>query len=236
MAKHDNRNNTHYVVETRGKGLLHILSGWEASYDAKDYAEDSYEVPTKVLTRSYLVRQGLDPKLNDSWGNPSNIPPRRNPSPGIPSRNKIIEWMDTSKLHLGDKAATIARQAMEWAEGAEPKPTLEQYYNRLVFEEGLGQGFQYHSLDSYRSRDREDAALKIMDIAMETHGVEYIKSHQDDYHDAYGISYLNTGDTYAGTILYDHADGTWRLGTWGDEVEHDDTYNKGERFGDDSDY
>jgi hypothetical protein len=138
---------------------------------------------------------------------------------GIPSRKAIIEWMGTSQLELGDKAATICRQAMEWAEGADPKPTLEAFYEEVVYPHH-GQGL-YATLDYYRNR-RVDVALKIMDVAMETHGVEYVKSNEDTYHDAEGFEYLNTGDTYSATIIYDLAEGRWLLGTWGGMVEADE--------------
>jgi hypothetical protein len=146
---------------------------------------------------------------------------------GIPSRKAIIEWMSTSQLELGDKAATICRQAMEWAEGADPKPTLESFYEDVVYP-FHGQGL-FVNLDYYRN-NRVDVALKIMDVAMETHGVEYVKSNQDDFHTAAGFEYLNTGDTYSPTIIYDLSDGQWRLGTWGGEVEHDER-----RFGEGAD-
>ena len=137
---------------------------------------------------------------------------------GIPSRKAISEWMDTSKLELGDKAATICRQAMEWAEGADPKPTLERYYERETY--GLGQGL-YHSLDYYRG-NRVDVAMKIMDKAMETFGVEYVPSNRDTVTRPAGFEYLNTGDTYGATIIYDRGAQQWLLGTWGGMVEADE--------------
>jgi hypothetical protein len=134
----------------------------------------------------------------------------------IPSRKSIIEWMGTSQLELGDKAATICRQAMEWSEGADPKPTLETFYEEVVYP-SQGQGL-FANLDYYRN-NRVDVAMKVMDVAMETHGVEYIRSNQDTAMTAEGVEYLNTGDTYAATIMYDLGEGRWLLGTWGGMVE-----------------
>ena len=143
---------------------------------------------------------------------------------GIPS-------LETIKRDLGveGKGATVIRQAMEWAEGDDPKPTLERYYENEVYSAGQG---LYHDLSYYDRNysDRVRAALTIIDRVLDTHGVEYIQSNQDTFHDAEGLSYANTGDTYGTTVVYDHSEGRWHIGDWGSFVEYDET-----RFGEEGD-
>lgn len=64
-----------------------------------------------------------------------------------------------------------------------------------------------------------DLRLRALNAEAETCGVEYIAHRDDGMRDIYGLEYLNTGDTYATTIIYDHSRGSWRVGCWGDVVE-----------------
>jgi hypothetical protein len=52
------------------------------------------------------------------------------------------------------------------------------------------------------------------------HGVEIIRSRHDTCERFNGISYLNAGDTYAATIMYDHGRRMWMLGCIGDILEN----------------
>ena len=51
------------------------------------------------------------------------------------------------------------------------------------------------------------------------HGVEILRSVNDTMYKFNGISYLNTGDSYGATLMYDHGRGKWLLACWGDIVE-----------------
>jgi hypothetical protein len=117
-----------------------------------------------------------------------------------------------------DRAATIVRQAMEWAEyGGGGKPTLNEYVGHNFVAQDFGLWGEW-SLDDFRSyEDRVQAALKIMDGALETFGVEGFSGRSVYGHD--GLSYLNTGDTYTPTVIYDYKSGTWKITSWGDMVE-----------------
>ena len=64
-----------------------------------------------------------------------------------------------------------------------------------------------------------DQRLHALNATAETCGVEYIAHRDDTYSETYGIEYLNTGDSYASTLMFDHARGSWRVGSWGDVVE-----------------
>lgn len=63
------------------------------------------------------------------------------------------------------------------------------------------------------------AAMSIADDLLGGYGVEYIPSRQDTYREALGLEYVNMGDTYTPTVVYDHAFGLFRLCRWGDVVE-----------------
>lgn len=59
-------------------------------------------------------------------------------------------------------------------------------------------------------------AMRALDELLETHGVEAIRNRN-----GHAVAeYLNTGDTYTTTILYDHTTRSFRVTSMGDWVEH----------------
>lgn len=56
-------------------------------------------------------------------------------------------------------------------------------------------------------------------------GVETLRSTQDTMHDFNGLEYVNMGDTYDCTLVYDHKKGRFYVTSWGDIVE-----SAGKRF------
>jgi hypothetical protein len=67
----------------------------------------------------------------------------------------------------------------------------------------------------YNSPRASEVKLCALDELLRTHGVEALST--EDAHCA--AEYLNTGCTYATTILLDHVHGRWRLTSWGDFYE-----------------
>lgn len=67
---------------------------------------------------------------------------------------------------------------------------------------------------------RLDRILACLDECLGTHGVEALGDVR-----TYGppAEYLNTGDTYAATILFDHLAGNFKLTSWGDWLEKNET-------------
>ena len=65
----------------------------------------------------------------------------------------------------------------------------------------------------------ERVALQCIDDLIGGHGVEYIRSSQDTMRKADGLEYVNMGDPYRATVLFDHAAGTFYVGCWGDWTE-----------------
>lgn len=74
----------------------------------------------------------------------------------------------------------------------------------------------------YHKPLRVEVKLLMLDELLDTCGVEPISDerfHVDRYHGSIVASYLNTGDTYATTILRDHIDYVWRMTSYGDFIE-----------------
>lgn len=74
---------------------------------------------------------------------------------------------------------------------------------------------------------RNEVKLLMLDELLGTCGVEAIRTdeHIDNYHFDIRASYLNTGDTYATTLLLDHKERVWKLRSWGDFVEEVEAEN-----------
>lgn len=70
-------------------------------------------------------------------------------------------------------------------------------------------------------------AMKAINGLLDGHGVEAIRGdyHVDNYHFDIVATYVNMGDTYVGTVLYETETGRFLLTTYGDWVE-----SKGEEY------
>jgi hypothetical protein len=70
-------------------------------------------------------------------------------------------------------------------------------------------------METSGSRSVLDHARRCMDAPGD---VEYIRDRNDVYARA-GIEYVNTGETYTPTLLYDRKLGRYYVRSWGDHVE-----------------
>lgn len=61
--------------------------------------------------------------------------------------------------------------------------------------------------------------LEECNATLEGFGVEYIASEDDDVFGSHGAYYVNLGDAYTPTILYDCARGSFQVTSYGDWVE-----------------
>jgi hypothetical protein len=68
--------------------------------------------------------------------------------------------------------------------------------------------------ECFNSPSLADLRMHALNAELETFGVEYIKGKGRSR----SIEYLNTGDTYATTIIR-FSDGQYRVSSWGDIVE-----------------
>jgi hypothetical protein len=74
---------------------------------------------------------------------------------------------------------------------------------------------------SKRYEHQVDDVLDLANKLMGAHGVEGIRGnyHVDGFYFDIVALYVNTGDTYAGTLLYVTDEDKWVLTSWGDWVE-----------------
>ena len=93
------------------------------------------------------------------------------------------------RLNLSHYQARCCRAALEWG--------------RHQYDPG-------HALDLLQQSLRNDGRF---------HGREYAPTTRDTSTDPKGAEYLNAGDTYACTVLYDHKRGTFRVTSLGDFIE-----------------
>ena len=73
----------------------------------------------------------------------------------------------------------------------------------------------------YNPPRRIERILSAMNEAAGTFGVEAFNSRNSRMHAI--AEYLNTGDTYSVTLLFRHDTGTFRLTTWGDFFERNES-------------
>lgn len=57
------------------------------------------------------------------------------------------------------------------------------------------------------------------DELMNGYGVEYIRHSLDGCRVVYGLDYVSMGDTYSTTLVYDHRNDRFIVGSWGSMVE-----------------
>jgi hypothetical protein len=83
-------------------------------------------------------------------------------------------------------------------------------------------------LDAARRGSRPNSrqiteTLETCDKLLGNYGVEFILAERDvtDFHNCHGLEYSNAGDTYNGTVLYDHDVQRFYVCCWGDIVERD---------------
>jgi len=71
--------------------------------------------------------------------------------------------------------------------------------------------------DAYNTHETLTLALEALNEIIGTYGVEYVAHEDDGYRvgSLKGFDYLNTGDTYGMTLIYDHKDDVWRISSWG---------------------
>lgn len=70
-----------------------------------------------------------------------------------------------------------------------------------------------------RTEEARKNALELFDKELKNHGIEYLPDSRDYEHGSHGIEYSNTGDTYAATLMYDHGQECFIVGSWGDMAE-----------------
>ncbi len=79
----------------------------------------------------------------------------------------------------------------------------------------------------YNMPPRVDRIMLIANKLLDGSGVEYIPDREDSYTEAYGLNYINSGDTYDTTLFLDLTKGKFFISSVGYELE-----KHSRRFGD----
>ena len=66
--------------------------------------------------------------------------------------------------------------------------------------------------------------LKVCSGILESCGVEYLPHKKDTFSDSYGISFVNSGDMYTNTVIYDHNSMSFKIACTGDIIEKNNCY------------
>lgn len=80
---------------------------------------------------------------------------------------------------------------------------------------------QANSLRDLMENASVEHVLRSASRMMDGFDVEYIRSNNDTMRTPDGLDYVNMGDTYDLTLIYDHGKGKYVVSSWGDIVEAD---------------
>ena len=98
------------------------------------------------------------------------------------------------------------------------KTIIERLGTRCNSKETAG---RIRALMAATSHKEIDQALDSMNNLLGGYGVEALRDTDwGQYYNDIGLLYVNVGETYAPTILYDTRLEKWIVGSWGDYVEH----------------
>jgi hypothetical protein len=76
----------------------------------------------------------------------------------------------------------------------------------------------------YNMPSKLELKLEAINEILEGYGVEYIESIDDTFNDMQGLSYVNLGDTYINTVIYDHSSNVFKYCSYGDIIESEANY------------
>lgn len=112
--------------------------------------------------------------------------------PNLPSINRLA-------LVFGERAQE-ARSLLEGSISPDTYPSVASWVSQC-----------------WNPPTKRDRLLRALDEIAETYGVEAIFENSSRMSPAF--EYLNTGDPYAPTLIYDHDTNRFRVTSWGDIVE-----------------
>src|SRR5436190_14377302 len=98
-------------------------------------------------------------------------------------------------------------------------PSVNTLSTRLGCDSTIA-GAVRHVLGINNRTDAEiNDTLKTVSVLLHGYGVEYVPSKLDTYTKGVGLEYVNMGDSYRSTILYDCLRKRFICASWGDIVE-----------------
>lgn len=120
---------------------------------------------------------------------------------------KAFPKLDNNSIDLMRRLARVVDSPDKLAETIEKVPDTAKYVHSLFSD-------PYDS-----SLWRRTVMLHAMNELMDTYGVEALG--EVDMHHGPPYEYLNAGDTYSTTLIYDRDNDEIFIGSWGDVVERD---------------
>jgi len=135
-------------------------------------------------------------------------------APSIKTLTSSLKDVDTVKAKLIRKLIKADREGLLELAGTLDKFNRDIHWQRF----------------NYINHPTADLRAELLDSVLETYGVEYLFKGSDGLRcDPEGCqdqpicTYLNTGDTYAPTLLQYR--GRWQVGCWGDIAERYQSYS-----------
>src|SRR5437867_6261923 len=98
-------------------------------------------------------------------------------------------------------------------------PSVKTLCARLGCDSTIAGAVRYVLSKDPRTDLEINDTLETVSVLIHGYGVEYVPSRQDTHGRGRGLEYVNMGDTYAATILYDCLHKRFVCGSWGDIVE-----------------
>lgn len=99
-------------------------------------------------------------------------------------------------------------------------PSVKTLVNRLGLETHQAKRVKASMDNLNHSVDR---TMRIANDELGGHGIESIRDDEwDNYYCDIGLLYVNMGDAYTDTLVYDTRSGRFRVTSWGDIVERNE--------------
>ena len=98
-------------------------------------------------------------------------------------------------------------------------PSIKTLSARLRCDSTIAGAIRHVLSRGPRSDAEINDTLQTVSVLLQGYGVEYLPSRQDTHGKAAGLEYVNMGETYAATILYDCLHKRFICASWGDIME-----------------
>lgn len=229
-----------FAAETSGARITDTSS--HAKSVRRNPNKDYSAMPTQFITNprrypnttSFAKRMGLpSPFFLDSHGMPyqvvaiesnergamnfgptyASLPrPDLRDAKGYRRKNVVLENGDTYTFLVKAAASRRAKTVRKNPASSRPSvKTLSQIVSRT----------EAVALRDLMESSSVEHVLRSASKMMDGFGVEYIRSSKDTMRTPDGLDFVNMGDTYDLTLVYDHNKGKYVVTSWGDIVEAD---------------
>lgn len=78
--------------------------------------------------------------------------------------------------------------------------------------------------ECYNMPSRIELKLCAINHILEGYGIEYVETVDDTFNEPQGLSYVNLGDTYINTVIFDHSCNKFKYCSYGDIIESNMNY------------